>query len=245
MKCTILGIGSGMPRPETNHAAIVFQTLEGNFLADCGEGTAKQLLRHGFNKDFLDAILITHYHPDHVAGLFMVMQMFYLEGRTKPLDLFLPERPAAFLDAMHMFYTFEQRFGFQLKIRDMAEAELFHSNISTLLNDHLLGYDEFIQKQQYPNMMQSYSVIIREKTKSIAYTSDCHILSTLVPDLKKTDLIIMDGMHPEAEAILDFKNDYQNMVLLIHGLSEPLSAWLEDNTADGMELAAENKTYEI
>jgi ribonuclease Z len=245
LKLTILGAGSGLPHPDFNHSALVVQTEVGNFLADCGEGTARQLLRHKFNGDFLDAILISHYHPDHVSGIYMVLQMLYLEGRTKPLKLFLPERPAAFLETIHMFYIFEQRFPFALILHELSDLELIFSNVSALPTDHLTNYADVVRQQQYPNLMQSFSLVFRDNGKVLVYTSDCNTFNNIKLIMDTADLVIMDGLHPEAGLIISFINSYKKQLILTHGLSEAMEAWLKANPDPRIELARDNDTQTL
>lgn len=244
MKCTLLGISPGLPHPEYNLSAVLVHVKNLNILADCGEGTARQLLRHKAGKDFLDAIIITHYHPDHVAGLFMLIQMLYLEGRKRPLPVFLPECPGCFTDMMHRFYTFEQRFSFKLTVHDMEELETAFPDVKPLPNDHLCGYKDVIRKNNYANLMRSFSLQFQEHGKSLIYTSDLGTFNGLQDELSAADLIVMDAMHPAAELISGFAINYRGHLVLTHGISPKLKTWLEANPRNNIELAQENRTYE-
>jgi ribonuclease Z len=215
-----------------------------NILADCGEGTARQLLKHKASKDFLDTIIITHYHPDHVAGLFMVIQMLYLQGRKKPLQVYLPENPELIREMLHTFYTFEQRFAFQLMLKTMMELERDLPRLKALPNDHLQGYRDVIEKNRYQNPMQAFSLEFREKGKHLIYTSDLGSLNPLLDNLHRADLIIMDALHPAADSIAGFAATYKGRLILTHGISPSLKNWLAENPRENIELAVENRTYE-
>jgi ribonuclease Z len=245
MRYMILGAGSGLPDLETHQSSIVVQTANANFLLDCGEGVSKCLLRHSFNGNFIDAILISHFHPDHVTGLFMLLQMFYLEGRTKPLRLFLPERPAAILDTMHLFYTFEQRFPFTLKIHDVTELDLYYDNVSPALTDHLSGYADFITSQHYLNPMQSYCFSISEAGKTLLYTADIATFNNLQHVLDRADQIIADALHPAAELIMSLLDYKADKIILTHGVSAALKDWLQHNPHPRFEFAQESVTYQL
>ncbi len=245
MNCVILGAGSGWPHPDFHSSSLMVAATDKHYLLDCGEGTSRQLLRHGFNSDFIDSVLISHYHPDHVSGLFMLLQLYYLEGRTKPLDLFLPEMPERFLEAMHMFYTFEQRFSFPLRVHEMQEAENLCPGLKVFPNDHLAGYHGFLKKSGYPNPMRSFSFAVEENGESLFYTSDLKTFHNLRPALDSADLIILDGQHPEAGLIIDFAGQAKGRIILTHGLSEAMRQWLQANPGHGIEMAREGKSYEL
>jgi ribonuclease BN (tRNA processing enzyme) len=245
MKYTIIGAGSGLPQLDLHLSGVVVQTEKHNLLLDCGEGTSKQLIRKGFDKDFLDAVLITHYHPDHVTGLYIFIQMLYLQNRTKLLKLFLPERPAAFMESLHLFYTFEQRLPFELQVFEMAEAELHYSEVNVVVNDHLAGYESFLKMQKYLNQMLSYCIALSAGNKTLLYTSDINSFNNIGHLIEKAQTIILDALHPEAGLIISLAADLKKNIILNHGCSESLKEQLETHQFENVGFAVENKTFEL
>lgn len=72
-------------------------------LIDAGPGTLRQLAALGHDALDLDAVGITHRHPDHTLDLlhlFFATRYARRAPRVKPLTLFGPPGLAAFLDAM-------------------------------------------------------------------------------------------------------------------------------------------------
>ncbi len=245
MKFVILGSGPGLPSLDKHLSAIFVEVQGKKILFDCGDGTFHRLLEQGLTGNELDSIVISHYHPDHICGLFMVLQMLYLEGRTKPLDLFLPERPAAFLEVLHMFYTFEQKFSFELKIHNVDEIELYLPMVSPSLSDHLTGYEEIIKTLNLPNTMQSYSFRIEDENGALVYTSDLQSGDNILSLLENCHTIIVDAIHPKAHVILRLEQHEIKRILLNHGISEELETWLKENPNAKFEFARENIEYQI
>ncbi len=245
MQFMILGIAPGKPHLDYHHSSLFVQTAQGNFLVDCGDGISKQILRHNYNGDFIDAIFISHYHPDHVSGIFMLIQMLYLEGRKKTLHLFLPERPSAFLDTMHLFYTFEQRLSFTLIVHEVTEIEQFYPNVTIAQTDHLIGYKNLIQKQNYPNMMKSFCFSFNEAGKSLVYTSDLGTFANVRDLFENADTVIIDALHPKADLIISLDQVNIRKIILTHGISKELSIWLNTFLNPRFELARENELIEI
>lgn len=245
MKFMILGAGSGLPHTDYHLSSILVQTQKGNYLVDCGEGTSKQLLRQGYPNDFIDAVFISHYHPDHISGIYMLIQMLYLNGRTKPLQLFLPERTDAFLETMHLFYTFEQRLPFVLNIHEVNEIESFFSDVTGTLTDHLRGYKELIQSQNYKNPMHSYCFTFSEVGKSLVYTSDISTFTNIQHIMENSDTLIVDAIHPKAELLISMNDFAVPRIILTHGISDELNSWLIDNPQSRFERAKENEMYQL
>lgn len=61
------------------------------FLIDCGEGTQIALKKSGCKLSHLDALLITHFHADHIAGLPGLLLTIGNSGKTTPLAIVGPE----------------------------------------------------------------------------------------------------------------------------------------------------------
>jgi len=94
IEVTFLGTTAGIPTKNRNHAAIYIKyrsETEFCYLFDCGEGTQRQIFSAGLNFMRINDIFITHWHADHFAGLFGLMESMNLEGRKKPLRIFGPE----------------------------------------------------------------------------------------------------------------------------------------------------------
>ena len=205
---------------------------------DCGEGTSHKLLENNLIKDELDDILISHLHPDHISGIFMVIQMLYLQGRTKPLNIYLPERANEFYHILEMFYTFPERLTYTVNFMDIETAINEIKNIRLIPSCHLLSYKDVIKKRNLPNKMKTYSFLIKEDNKSAIYTSDIVSLKYIKPYLENLNLLIIDAFHVEAKTIYSLPQLTKARIILNHGLSKELENNLD---LSYFELADENK----
>jgi hypothetical protein len=62
LELTFLGTSARVPSAERNHPSVLVEAGRLRILADCGEGTQRQLLRSGAGFRRLDRILRTHAH---------------------------------------------------------------------------------------------------------------------------------------------------------------------------------------
>src|SRR3954463_12550029 len=85
-------------------------------LIDCGEGTQRQLLRHGGLPDVTE-VFITHLHLDHWLGLPGMLKSFDLRDRTTPLTVFGPPGTEALMDSMRR--TVFGRLKYRLSVVDL------------------------------------------------------------------------------------------------------------------------------
>ena len=85
---TFLGAGDAFCSLGRNQAAYLVQGGGTTALLDCGATSLAALKRAGIPSDAIDAILISHLHSDHFAGLpFFFLEYVYQEPRRRPLRI--------------------------------------------------------------------------------------------------------------------------------------------------------------
>ncbi len=228
MKIKILGSGSGIPTLGKNHACVWINFSDKNIIFDCGEGIAQQLLKNGLDKTALDVIAISHHHPDHVSGIFMVLQLLHLQNRTKPLNIYLPEDIDFFVKTLNYFYTFPKKYTFKINFALTSEITKDIPEIQVIPSDHMLGYKDFVRHNNFSNLLISYSFLIRYNDKQVLYSSDLGSTKYIEKYFSQTDLLIIDALHPEPDEILEIPDKTDARIILNHGLSEKLEKLISD-----------------
>jgi len=87
---TLLGTGGMMPLPGRFLTSLYVRTNGRTVLIDCGEGTQTAIRTASLRFKCIDAILLTHFHADHVSGLPGLFLTIGNEGRTDPIHLYGP-----------------------------------------------------------------------------------------------------------------------------------------------------------
>lgn len=110
---TLLGTGGMYPLPDRALTSLYVRFDGRAVLIDCGEGTQIQMRRFGLRFKPIEAILITHFHADHMAGLPGLLLTLGNEGRTEPLTMYGPvglEKTVNSLRAIFPELPYEIRF---------------------------------------------------------------------------------------------------------------------------------------
>ena len=207
MKLTFLGTASGMPDLDRNPSAILVEAVDGAFLFDAGEGAAHRMLRSGIAADRIDAVFISHTHPDHAAGIPGLLQWMHLCGRTKPLSVFLPAGILRrFKSVIPAFLLNQGKWTFKFHLFQMGGGTVYEKEefrIEAVPNNHLAPgrtYEEQLKKG-----LDSLSFCIHESIdRKVVYTSDVDGLDHLGAVAAMANVLISECQHVEVEDVLDF-----------------------------------------
>ncbi len=72
-------------------SAVLLRTDSGTLLIDCGATTCGGLEEIGAERDEIDAIVVSHFHGDHAAGVpFLMLDALYENPRKSPLTVLGP-----------------------------------------------------------------------------------------------------------------------------------------------------------
>ena len=141
MRITFLGTGTsqGVPvigcqcpvcRSEDQHdkrlrTSILVEEGDSSIIVDTGPDFRQQMLREGVNK--LDAVLYTHEHRDHVAGLDDIRAFNFIQ--QKPMDIYAEERVIRALKHEFSYIFAEKKYPGvpQVNLHQMTH-EPFHVN---------------------------------------------------------------------------------------------------------------------
>lgn len=126
LRVTTIGTGTCVPRLDRGGPCVLVEAEGCSAAVDLGLGALHGLLRAGIRHAAVDAVFLTHLHPDHTAELaaFLFAAGYDEEPRTAPLLLAGGRGLGAFLEGLRGPYGrwLEPR-GYALSIRPMAPGE--------------------------------------------------------------------------------------------------------------------------
>ncbi|MGA3171606.1 MAG: MBL fold metallo-hydrolase [Chthoniobacteraceae bacterium] len=100
-----LGTGSAITDPHRTTTMLAFEDAGSILVIDCGGDVVQRLLQSGLVLDQISAVILTHEHPDHVAGFPLMVQKLWLAGRRDPIPVH--GIPAALAQARACFAAFD------------------------------------------------------------------------------------------------------------------------------------------
>jgi ribonuclease Z len=84
---------------------LAFSDAGSTVVVDCGGDVIQRIQAAGLDPLSLDALILTHEHPDHVGGFPLFMEKFWLAGREEPVAVYGIE--AALGQARRAFETYD------------------------------------------------------------------------------------------------------------------------------------------
>ncbi|HQE22457.1 MAG TPA: MBL fold metallo-hydrolase [Syntrophomonadaceae bacterium] len=171
-----IGCWTPYPRAAEACSGYLVSSDSSYLLLDCGHGVAAQLTRW-LPAEQLDAVIISHFHPDHYVDLYAIRHMIraalFLKTRQQPLSVYLPAEPA------HLYEEFAA----------MPELQV---NTLTANSAFMVGN---MRVQPFPvhHSLPSFGVRVENQNQSLVYTADTSISWSLMDEVKKgTDLLLCE-----------------------------------------------------
>jgi ribonuclease BN (tRNA processing enzyme) len=202
------GVGDGMASAGRNHSSYLYTFGEVSLLVDCGEPISRSFKASGLSCDLIDRVCISHLHADHVGGLFMLLQGFWLERRKKDLHVHLPaDRVEPFRQMLQAAYLFEELLPFRLILSPWSSAQpvaIQEVRVTPFATTHLQSLRKSFQTK-YPGDYAAYCFLLEWDRWRIGHSADLGSPNDLEPLLAKPlDLLVCEVAHFEPEELFAF-----------------------------------------
>lgn len=126
-KVIILGSSNAVPSKDHENTHLVVIGDERTILVDCVSNPVVRLEQAGVDFNDLTDIVITHFHPDHVSGVPLLLMDMWLMGRTKPINIYGLHYTMDRLENLMGFYGWaEWPNFFSVGFYRLPEVELAH-----------------------------------------------------------------------------------------------------------------------
>lgn len=186
MKFVVLGSGTCVPSLKRHSPGYYLNVFNKEILIDCGSGTLLQLEKAGKSYKSIDAIFITHMHPDHISDLVPLIQaLIATPGFKREKDILI-----AGPNGLKGFY--ERCISSFIRRGKTFECKVFE------IKDKLDMDPLFIFSMKTIHSEESIAYRFEAEGKSIVITGDCDFDQNLIKFTKDVDLLVIDCSFPDS-----------------------------------------------
>ncbi len=190
MRLTVLGCGDAFGSGGRFNTSFHLALADGHRVAlDFGATSMVALNREGLEPDGLDAVIISHLHGDHAAGVpFLLLYLHYVVGRTRPLTVAGPPGTEDWLRraVAVLFGKTDEPWSFPLMVEPVSPGA----------DASVAGLDV----AAYPVVhgdMTSHALRLSDGARVLAFSGDTTWTDVLVEVARDADLFIMECYAPE------------------------------------------------
>lgn len=166
MKLTILGSGTTVPTKQRYPSCYLVEHDNTRILLDCGPLSMARLIENGIDLHSIDAVVITHFHPDHFSGLLPFVHArfvddLYKEREHRELTVIGPHSLKARWEKLRsVFWMERETYPLTLKER------------SAPAHDRVKIFTFFTFPVRHVSWFHSIGIRIMGGDKVISYTGD-------------------------------------------------------------------------
>lgn len=192
MRLHVIGRSSPFAGPGETTPGYVLEGKQGNVLLDCGTGVSAAYLAR-YDLSSLQAVVISHLHPDHCADLFplgfAVLQARRKGQRRDKVPLYLPpEGKAIFATLLQVLGDLGKHFDEVYEYREYAREE-----------EYRIGEWQVVFHPTCHGMNCHGMVFTSARGSKFGYTGDTQVCPGLSAFFQGTDLLLCEAGGDSAE----------------------------------------------
>lgn len=201
----VLGSSCGIPSQGRFASAYALRVAGKLFLLDCGAPVSSLLYQYDLDPMDVQAIFLSHWHLDHVAGLGLFLAQNHLQKRPNPLSIYGPRGTRgkvrrlladSFMLADEMSYPLEIT-----KIKSGKTCKQALIQVKFFKTQHL---EKPWYKTNFGRKAVAYGMVVDGPGWRLVYSGDLSSPRELSPYISGCDLLIHEMTHPDIEEVAEF-----------------------------------------
>ena len=197
LKVTLCGTSSPLVAPGRAQACVAVETPEHLYIIDAGSGSSATATLSGIPTGKLRAILLTHFHSDHISDIGDFNLSSWVAGRPMPLQIIGPEGVERITEGLNMTYELDRKYRVAHHGQELLDPELgiLHSHTieeGVILDDNGLRITAF--EVSHPPVEPAFGYRIDYGERSVVISGDSLVTDKIIEISDGADLVLHDAM---------------------------------------------------
>lgn len=183
----ILGTANAVSDETHENSHLIMQSDDRIILVDCPGNPIVRIQKSGIDPLFITDLILTHFHPDHVAGLPLFLMDLWLMGRTEPLIIYGLEHTIGRAEKMMQLFEWNRWPDFfPVKFNLVDETPYY-----LLLEDQSITINSSPVKHLIPTI--GIRVLFKNSNKVFVYTSDTEPCQEVLDLAQSADILLHES----------------------------------------------------
>ena len=199
----VLGSSSGTPTKNRFPSAYALRAAGKLFLIDCGAPVSTLLYQYGFEPFDVEAVFLSHWHLDHVAGLGLFLTQN--RKRSTPLALYGPKGTwSKTQDLLINSFVLPERLGYELNINNIKPGRKYKESLIEVEYFKTQHLERTKYKTNFGPKAIACGMVINGPGWRIVYSGDLRSPVELAPYMADCTLLIHEMAHVTPEELAEF-----------------------------------------
>ena len=184
-KITFLGTASAVPDRNHQNTHFILESEGGTVLVDCVGNPVVRLREAGYDPLAVTDLVLTHFHPDHISGVPLLLMDLWLLGRKQALNIYGLDTVLEKFEAMMDLYEWEAWDGFY----PVHLHPLIKPNLTSLIDRGSLK----VKASTVRHMIPAMGVRMETAGGIVCYSADTAPCTEVVRLAKEADILIHEA----------------------------------------------------
>ncbi|MBN1219473.1 MAG: MBL fold metallo-hydrolase [Anaerolineae bacterium] len=201
----VIGSSSGQPTGRRFAPAYALSAAGKLFLIDCGAPVSTLLYRYNLDPTDVQAVFLSHWHMDHVAGLGLFLTQNYLLKRPGPLNIYGPRGTRGKVRRLlEDSFQLPDDLGYELTITNVKPGKTAKESLVRVTFFKTRHLESVECKTEFGRKAIALGMVIDGPGWRILYSGDLRSPEELSPYVNECDLLIHEMAHHHPEDVADF-----------------------------------------
>jgi ribonuclease Z len=191
MKITLLGTGCPVAHPLRGGAATLVETAGARVLVDCGSMVTQRLIEAGCQGAWLDALLVSHLHSDHLVDFYQLVVSSWHQGRAGPWVVHCPETVAPVIEATMATWQGERELRIAFEQRPSATG--LEVQCETLAPGRRITIGDLEIEPvlvEHGPVIPAYGFVLRSGGRTVVLSGDTGVCEALIDAGRGAGLLV-------------------------------------------------------